>query len=125
MEPTDLNNSSPDDAQLEAWYRANVSAAPLADDGFSRRVVAALPPAQRADAKRRRFCLGGALIGVGVALGGLLSQHDLWFDLTALEPDFTHALTQLADPAVGLAFGITVISMWFVFRPKLRLLPRL
>ena len=125
MEPTDLKNPSPDDARLEAWYRANVAAAPLPDDGFSRRVLAALPPGQRTDVKRRGFCLSGAVLGVAVALGGLLTQPNIPHDLSALEPDFRNALIQLADPAVGLAFGITVISLWFVFRPRLRLLPRL
>jgi hypothetical protein len=126
MEPTDLNIPPADDDRLAVWYRANLGAAPLADDGFCQRVLAALPvPTRRAAVIRRQFCLGGALVGIAVALVGLLSQPTLPHDLSALEPDLTQALAQLAQPAVGLACGITILSLWFVYRPEVRLLPRM
>lgn len=43
MEPPDLNSSGArEESQLDAWLRQPT--APLADDGFSARVLAALPP---------------------------------------------------------------------------------
>lgn len=125
MEPTDLKSIPPDDARLEAWYRANVSSASLPDDGFSQRVLAALPAPAPRPAIRRLFCVAGALLGVGVALVGGLSSRNLQANLPALDAALTEALAQLATPAVGCALGITAISLWFAFRDRLRLLPRL
>ena len=44
MEPTDLNPKSSDDEQIDSWLRASSAVPPLPDDGFSARVLAALPP---------------------------------------------------------------------------------
>jgi hypothetical protein len=120
MEPTDLKSTPPDDAQLEAWLRANATTVPLPDDGFSRRVLAALPAkAGRSVAKRRLFCLGGGLLGTAVALLGAATSGNL----PAIEPAFIDALGQLATPAAGWAFGITAISLWFALRRQLRFRP--
>ena len=37
---------------------------------------------------------------------------------------FLTALTQLSVPAFGLALGITLLSLWFAFRDRLRMLSR-
>ena len=69
MEPNDLNSLPPDEAQLDAWLRASTTQPPLPDDGFSQRVLSALPPPARPDSVRRLwFCVAGALIGGGVAI---------------------------------------------------------
>ena len=121
-----MNFPPSDDAQLEAWYRSNVSAAPLPDDGFSRRVLAALPaPAHRAAIQRRLFCLAGALTGAVVALGGALGSGTFPVDPAALEAEISAGFARLADPAVAWALGITALSWCFVFRPRMRLLARL
>lgn len=123
MEPTDLKNELPDDAQLEAWYRAHLATPPLRDDGFSQRVLAALPvPARRSTEKRRLFCLVGALLGTAVAAVRINIVEGRPTDLAALNPEFREALVQLANPAFGLAIVITIFSLWFVFRPKMRFL---
>ena len=116
MEPTDLKNELPDDAQLEAWYRAHLATPPLRDGGFSQRVLAALPtPARSSVTQRRIFILLGILIGFGVALVGAVSSGNLSADLPALKLEFTNALTQLATPAVGWALGVTMLSLLIAF----------
>ena len=121
MEPTDLKNELPDDAQLEAWYRAHLVIPPLRDDGFSPRVLAALPtPARRSAAQRRLFCLVGALLGTVIALVQTIGAGSRTTNLAAFEIKSGDGLTQLANPAFCLALAIALISLWFVFRPKLR-----
>ena len=51
MEPHDLKSTPPDDAALETWLRANAALPPLPDHGFSRQVLAALPPPTRRAAR--------------------------------------------------------------------------
>ena len=122
MEPTDLRNGHPDDAQLEAWYRTHLATPPLRDDGFSQRVLAALPtPIQRSTAQRRLFCLTGALLGTVIAMVQMIGAGNRSTDFSALEKEIADALTQLANPAFGLALVIASFSLWFVFRPKLRI----
>jgi hypothetical protein len=125
MESSDLKDEHPDDEQLEAWYRAHATTALLRDDGFSQRVLAALPPpAQHRATKRRLFCLGGALSGTLVAWFGQTTATTLPSGFPARESELISALPQLANPTLGLALGVAALSLWFVFRPKLRLLPR-
>jgi hypothetical protein len=124
MEPTDLKPTPPDDAALEAWLRANAAVPALPDDGFSCRVLTALPATvQRAQAQRQLVCLGGALIGTASALIGTATSGSPPPALPALEPALADALAQLATPAVGWAFVVTALSLWFAFRRELR--PRL
>lgn len=121
MEPTDLKNDSPESVQLETWLRSEAAATPLPDDGFSRRVLAALPArTPRLSRQRLWFCLGGALLGVIVTLVGLQRPGSLAVDLPALGPVFTQAVSQLATPAVGGALGLAVLSLGFAFRRELR-----
>jgi len=126
MEPTDLNPTPPDDPQLEAWLRASASLPPLPDDGFTQRVLTALPsPASKHSAQRTWVCVGGALVGIAVATFGALSSGSLPASLPVFEDTILTALSQLSVPAFGLALGITILSLWFAFRDRLRLLPRL
>jgi hypothetical protein len=120
MEPTNLNPSSPDDPQLDAWLRAHATAAPLPDDGFSQRVLANLPPGEdRAAAKRRiLFCLVGA--GVGALVPWFAdtgpsqpATSPVDFGRTAIQ-----ALQPLADPHVVLAAAITGVCLLYVFPPR-------
>ena len=126
MEPADLNRPSPDDAQLDAWLRANASDAPLPDDGFSQRVLASLPPRiDRAGAARRiALCLIGALTG---AIAPWLTDFGLP-NPAASAVDFSSAARQvlqpLADPNLAPALALTGLCLLYVFRPH-RLLHRL
>lgn len=123
MEPTDLNRPAPDDAQLDSWLRSNATAAPLPDDGFSRRVLARLPPqADRAAATRRiLLCLVGAVIGVVYAGAKGVSWSGLSADWSDFAPALDHNLEVLAEPSVLLALAVVAGSLLYVFgREKLQ-----
>jgi len=125
MEPNDLNSLPPDDVQLEAWLRASTTLPPLPDDGFSQRVLTALPPPAREDSVWRRwFCVAGALTGGGVAALGAFGSGNQTAGLADLQDTILATLAQLSVPGFGLAVGITVGSLWFAFRDRWRLLPR-
>ncbi len=71
MEPANVNSPTPEDQQIAAWLRKD--AAPLADDGFSLRVLAELPaPRTRSSLRRWIWPTAGAVAGLAVvvALGG-------------------------------------------------------
>jgi hypothetical protein len=70
MEPKHMSPTSPDDSRLEELLR-QPAAGDLPDDGFSPRVLAALPP-RRGPADRWRVVvqLAGVAGGAGLALRG-------------------------------------------------------
>jgi hypothetical protein len=122
MEPADLNRNSPDDAQLEAWLRANSTRPPLPDDGFSAGVLAALPLAPRTSAissSRGWFCAVGALLGVTIAAISGRHGPSGAEQLAALGPQLESAIAPLADPATLLALVVTALSLVFVYRREL------
>jgi hypothetical protein len=114
MEPNDLKSPAPDDA-LEAWLRTSSSLPPLPDDGFSRRVLAALPPPASRLSRRTWFCAGGALIGAVITVIGAATTPT-----AAAGPAFTapelDLIGQLALPA---ALGVAALSLWFALRDRL------
>lgn len=119
MEPSDLNSPASDD-RLESLLRQ--PAAPLPDDGFSARVLCALPPPPPArQAWPRRTCyLVGTLAGVIY-----LTTRDVDWSATSTATDQLAAMmVQIADslsaPAVVLAFSITVLSLAVAFHAELR-----
>ena len=136
MESPDLNPPSPDDARLEAWLRTSGAAAPLPDDGFSARVLAALPPpspavapagllaARRRAAHRRAWlCLIGAALGCALAFsGGGSAGLDRGVD--ALLPAIAAAGRLLATPSLGLAAAVTAVSLLVGYWPELMRLHR-
>lgn len=128
MESPDLKSNSPDDAQLEGLLRAHSTLPPLRDDGFSARVVAALPPAVTPRAAAATSPVRGWLIGAAALLGvvvaarpggsgaaapGAADQLEAFF--AAIQP----ALAPLADPSVLLALLVSAISLAFVYRRML------
>lgn len=126
MEPTDLNSSASDDARLEAWYRTDLSAASLPDDGFTRRILFALPNSSRRNARRRIwFCLAGTALGTAVAILGMATSQSGAVDFSSLGTKIAAACAGLDRLEVGCAVVIGLGSLWFAFRPRLRLLPRL
>jgi anti-sigma factor RsiW len=125
MEPTDLKPIPPDDAELEAWLRASAALPSVPDHGFTQRVLTALPArAARRSAQRSWFCAGGALVGIVVAILGALSSGSLPASLPALEETMLGPLARLSVADFGLALGVTLLSLSFAFRDRLRLLPR-
>jgi hypothetical protein len=134
MEPTDLK-SSPDDDRLDAWLRTSGAAAPLPDDGFTSRVLAALPPpspaltpagllaARRRAAHRRAwFCLIGAALGCAVSFSG--GTAGLVQGVDALLPALAAAGRMLATPSLGLAAAVTAASLLVSYWPELARLGR-
>lgn len=114
MEPADLKSPSPDDASFEAWYRAHATRPPVPNHGFTGRVLAALPPPRRQiTSQRGRFCLAGALIGSAIAWsGGLLEA----LGRPGLVVEQVGVWTPTASPGLGLALGLVVVSLLFVYR---------
>ncbi|HTX64840.1 MAG TPA: hypothetical protein VMD31_03650 [Opitutaceae bacterium] len=124
MEPTDLNHSS-DDARLEAWLRSGNAGAQLPDDGFTARVLAALPPpsaarlaVRRRGARRRSWLLLiGTALGCAAAFSG--GTAGLARGADALLPAFVTAARQLATPSLGLAAAATAASLVIAYWPDL------
>jgi hypothetical protein len=117
MEPNDLKSTPPDDAPFEAWLRASAALPPLPDDGFSRRVLSALPaPAGRSPVSPRLLSiLLGAALGAALAAYKAFTAAPVEFVLPVPSPGATDALAQLADPKLHVALGVTVLTLAFVF----------
>ena len=122
MEPTDLNSppNAHDDARLEAMLRRVTPALP--DDGFSARMLAALPPAVESSGSRYRaaFCVGGALVGLGFALWRGVSLPDLKFGFSQIQALTVNSFSIFADPLFIAALGLTLLSLLVAFQAQLR-----
>jgi hypothetical protein len=118
MEPVNPKSTPPDDADLEAWLRANGNLVPLPDAGFSTRVLTALPRASARRIQRSIGCLAAMVVGGALALAGVLgSGRDAADDL------FVSVNHPLATPPALIALVATAGSLCFVYRARLR--PRL
>jgi hypothetical protein len=123
MEPADLNASPDrDDARFEAWLRQ--PSTPLADAGFSARVMAALPPPavpQQTGFSRRVACILGGIIGTGITLYGI-GWHASWTvgSWTPPATDWDTQARQLLDPVVLGALALAGASVLYAFRERVR-----
>ncbi|HZP59697.1 MAG TPA: hypothetical protein VFB27_05180 [Opitutaceae bacterium] len=109
MESPDLNPFGDD--RLDALLRTP-PAAPLADDGFSARVLAALPPQKKRRQSWIRICVltTAALAGLAVALW----QKDGGTDLLAQSDHAVTALyDHLSDPSLLVALLATAVTLFF------------
>jgi hypothetical protein len=110
MDPTRLNAS--DDARLEALLREHP--APLADDGFSARVVAALPRRRRS---RAPWCVAlGALAGMAAAVAQIARGEPI----AQAAADLSQGLAALGDPLVLLAAIIAALAAAYALRSDRR-----
>jgi hypothetical protein len=110
MEPIDLN--SPDHA-LEAILRKN-AAAPLPDDGFSARVLAALPPRKKSSTGAYWGYGAGILATLWVVLGpGRLLEH-LGGETDSLSSALMPLLATLMDPALVAVLALSA-GAWMIF----------
>jgi hypothetical protein len=110
MEPSGLNSTPPDDAVLEALLRGGAEP-DLPDDGFTRRVLAALPPSRpRIDLRRLILCAIGLAAGAAAgfrqvtgtpAWGAIAGQAAAFFS----NPIAVAALGILVAGAIVLAGG--------------------
>jgi hypothetical protein len=99
-----------DDAQLDALLRADAQLRP-ADDGFSTRLLAALPPQLSASAQPRRAPARRWLPGLQA-----LAQGALVAFLLALWPDLAAAVAQgngAAVEAVLLSVALLGLLSWW------------
>ena len=119
MEPANVNPPpDPDEARLESLLRGAPMALP--DDGFSTRVLAALPPPARTPARRSHlaWCTAAAALGTVLALviaAPWSAMHDTWRPvLSALAP----LGANLADPAVLAALLVATASAVYALRPS-------
>jgi len=116
MESDDLKAMQPDDASLEALLRTAGPQAPLPDDGFSRRVIAVLPPPPQSPRQRLWVCVVGAAAGLLVVVIGVMAQGGLTPaappTLVSSSPEAVQAL------ATPLALGLAALSIWYAFRHR-------
>lgn len=115
MESQRLNSPQDEDATLAALLRAQI--APIADDGFSARVLAALPPRTASPAPRllRHWpwlaYFGGGLGGVGVIATQAPNWSSLADPVALLLQAITVVLGALSDPWLLTAVALSGLSV--------------
>jgi hypothetical protein len=117
MEPADLNYPSSPDRRLEQMLGQPM--VPLADDGFSARVLAGLPEKKSAAPSILRWglCLTGATLGAALAVKKGLAPN-AWDQTGAqLNEALANVSVLLTDPRVFTAFLITGVSLLFALKP--------
>jgi hypothetical protein len=137
MEPADLKHPGPDDRQLEAWLRDQPAQPPLPDDGFTARVMAALPPAidcaalaaarHQAASRRVWLCFLGAVTGLIVArLAAPAATLDgAAGEVAAVLQQLSAGARQIQSPSLPLALGLTFAALLWIYLPPVRLWRRL
>jgi hypothetical protein len=107
MEP--LNELPEDDAALAARFRELLP--PLADDGFTARVMAALPPPPRqrhAPRTTAMAVIAGTVVGLAVALGGGASWNNTADAVLNLGEAGATLVTNVVTPPLILAVVLSV-----------------
>jgi hypothetical protein len=121
MESDHVKPTPPDDTQLESWLRTNSSLPSLPDDGFSRRVLAALPASSPSRLTPRLLAIAiGAASGIAFAAFKFSTAAPVDFSLPPLGLEMTEALAHLTDPKLHAALGTTAVTLMFVFWRDLR-----
>jgi hypothetical protein len=117
MEPPDVNSG--DDPQLEQWLR-NSEHEPVADNGFTARVLASLPPAPvrwtpepAQNRTRVTAIVAGAMAGVVCCWSGGASALFTWTMAQRVG-------SALADPMLGVAVVATAMTLAALYVPTLR-----
>jgi len=124
MESANVNPSSNDDAHLAALLRQNH--ADLPDDGFTARVLAALPPPapravpffERPSARAFVFSLA-ALAGLALALSQGLSLETLRALVPAIHQTAAASPHSLGDPAFSTALLVAAASFLYAMKHRL------
>ena len=122
MEPANLNPppDRDDDARLEAMLREPIPL--LADDGFSARVLRALPPPPPAPAlwPRVSLCAVSAALGILVAFVGAAPWVNLNENWASVHAAFAPVGARLSEPAVLAALVVALASVVYALRPSFR-----
>jgi hypothetical protein len=119
MEPANLTPLPPDRDPLEAWLSTKAPVAPLPDEGFTARVLTALPPPQSSFSWHRLLLYAtGTLSGLAVAWwqggGGPnpVSISSWWNGVLA---QTVSLLGLLSDPWWSLALASAIVAAAVVF----------
>lgn len=119
-----MNSPADDNQDLAALFRR--ASPPLADAGFSQRVVAALPPRRRRrDLRQLAWCAIGAFAGIAFAASrGALSAASLAEGGSELGRSLAPMLEIAANPHVLVALVVTGFSVAFALLGDIRVLSR-
>lgn len=117
MESLKNSSSSRDEARLEAWLREPTPSVP--DNGFSARVLAALPPTRANQPShllvknliRLAVCLVGAATGEGIAYAVGLS-------LSVPPETFDSVRVALENPGKLGALVVAALAVGYALRPR-------
>lgn len=118
MEPNDLNSPLNDDSRLEMLLRQPAPALP--DNGFSTRVLAALPariPARR-PGLRLMFCGAGAVIGLIIASLVSTASPSGMADPGELGRTYSHLVETFSNLNVVLALTVAAVSLVLTLWPR-------
>lgn len=123
MEPSNLNSSLDDEQRLKTLLAH--AASPLPDDGFSARVLSALPAKTSSrpfasSTARSVACAVGAFAGVALVWNHGVSPEAIAFASDQLRNSFTGALTGLAVSAISIALFTAGCSLLYAFKPNPR-----
>jgi len=117
MEPSNLNESDSEDAALKSMIRGQSPTIP--DDGFSQRVLAALPPpgiARRATAKTISpwtwiAYFGGGTAGILFAASRVANWTELGADAVKLADSLAPAASAFTEPWLTIALTLCMLSL--------------
>ena len=118
MEPNDLNSPLNDDSRLETLLRQPAPALP--DNGFSTRVLAALPariPARRPEL-RLVFCSAGAVIGLIIAFLVSTASSSELAGPNEFGQTYSRLVETFSNPNVILALAVAALSLVFTLWPR-------
>jgi hypothetical protein len=109
----DMNQPSSEDDQLKSLLQAGAPA--LSDDGFSLRVIAALPRPAPSITLYVWLYAFGTVAGIVFARAKGASWSDLATGVTGLANAFDPILALFGDPWLALAIAITGLSLLLTF----------
>lgn len=117
MEPANLNDAENEDQALKELIRAQSSSLP--DDGFSHRVLAALPATKTNPRTSKRkgsswtwiAYFGGGIAGALFAATRVGSWAKLAADTTRLADGFARIAPAFAEPWLAVALTLCIISL--------------
>ena len=107
MESEPLNTNQSEEDRLDAWLRSD-AAVPLPDDGFSSRVLAALPPRRARAPAGRLWMLPAAGFVAGLALVIARGGASTGIDVSPIAGLMTDVGSALPRSSLGLALVVIV-----------------
>jgi hypothetical protein len=121
MESSDLTPAPADDRRLEAWL--NEKQPPLADEGFSSRVLAALPEKSRTAERSARWAtaLVAGVLGTAFAIRQGMTLDGFTAAIEQMRVAFERAASTSVRPSALIVVTIvTAISLLYAFSSTTR-----